>query len=147
MIRFLVGLLLAVGTVVGALLLEGGNGFTLLGLSAFTMVWFVPFFLSAAVWGYRAWVDAWKAAFRPVEIASARRSAKLWGFNEFAFYASGLLGCLAGLILILGYDGWDSASAPQIGRSLAAALIAPLYGFFFGYMAKILKARVETINV
>lgn len=146
MIRFLLGFTLAVGTVVGALLLEGGNGFSLLGLSAFLMVWFVPFFLSAAVWGYRAWFEAWTAAFRPVETTVALRSAKLWGFSQFAFSCSGLLGFVAGLILILGYNGWDSASAPQIGRSLAAALIAPLYGFFFGYMARILKARVEAIN-
>jgi len=143
MIRFTVGFILAIGTVLGALMIEGGNGLTLLGFSAFLIVWFVPFFASAAIWGYRAWAQAWGAAFHPVAQATAARSAALWKFNEFAFYLAGSLALLMGLILIL--------TDPRFPRSawyhpIGAALLAPLYGFFFGYMSRILGARVEAIK-
>jgi flagellar motor component MotA len=143
MTRFLVGFGLALATIMGALAIEGGNGLTLLGLSAFLNVWFVPFFASAAIWGYRHWVQAWGAAFHRVDPVVARRSASLWRFNEFAFYLVGVLAALMGDILILGQADFP---APFWNHQFAADLIAPLYGFFFGYMARILRARVESLN-
>jgi len=143
MIRFVVGVVLSLTTILGALALEGGNGLTLLGLSAFLMVWFLPFFASSAVWGYRSWAQAWGAAFHAVEPGVARRSIQLWRFNEFAFYLAGFLGFLMGMILILGFTPWEGTTPDRVGRSLSAALVSPLYGFFFGYMARILRARVE----
>lgn len=146
MIRFIVGIALTLGLLLGTLLLEGGNGWSLLGLSAFLMVWFVPFFASSAVWGYRAWGQAWGAAFGRVEAPAAQRSIQLWRFNEFVFYLAGFLGFCMGMILILGSLAEPSAFTRGWHYSVAAALVAPLYGFFFGYMAKILRARVETVN-
>lgn len=146
MMRFVFGVVLSLATILGALFLEGGNGVSLLGISAFTMVWFVPFFSSAAVWGYRNWAKAWGAAFHSVEPAVALRSVQLWRFNEFVFYLAGFLGFLVGMILILGFTPWEGTTPDRVGRSLSAALISPLYGFFFGYMARILRARVEATN-
>lgn len=146
MIRFIVGTTLTLALLLGTLLLEGGNAWSLLGLSAFLMVWFVPFFASAAVWGYRAWGQAWGAAFHPVEATVARRSVSLWKFNEFAFYLAGFLAFCMGMILILGSLGQPAAFTRGWQYSVAAALVAPFYGFFFGYMARILRARVATIN-
>lgn len=146
MIRFLVGVILALAAVLGALALEGGSGLSLLGISAFTMVWFVPLFSSAAVWGFRHWAKAWGAAFHAVDSEVARRSVTLWKFSEFVFYLAGLLGFLVGLILILGWDQFPEATAAGLGHSFSASLLAPLYGCFFGYMARILRARVEAVN-
>ena len=146
MMRFVVGVVLALATILGALALEGGDGLSLLGLSAFLMVWFVPFFASAAVWGYRSWSLAWRAAFRKVGADVARRSVELWKFNEFVFYLAGFLACLMGAILILDSGHFGPASVGVLGHSLASALVAPLYGFFFGYTARILRGRVELVN-
>lgn len=146
MIRFILGVVLSLATILGALALEGGSGVTLLGLSAFTMVWFLPFFSSAAVWGYRNWAKAWGAAFHRVDPAVAGRSVQLWKFNEFVFYLAGFLGFLMGLILILSFTPWEGTTPDRVGRSLSAALISPLYGFFLGYMARILRARVESLH-
>jgi len=50
------------------------------------------------------------------------------------------------MTLILGFYQFASTTPERLGHSLAAALVSPLYGFFFGYMARILRARVESIN-
>ena len=144
MIRFFVGLALALSALLGAYLLEGGTPLTLLGLSALLITFFMPFFGVLAVWKFSEWTRAWSHAFRPAqEAAAVKVSLDIWKFSEFACYLSGLVAFLVGLVLILG-----NLNVPQeqIARAFGAGLIAPLYGLLFGFVCRILRARVESLN-
>ncbi|MEI6569438.1 MAG: hypothetical protein WCR20_22360, partial [Verrucomicrobiota bacterium] len=103
MIRFLVGLVLALAALVGAYVIEGGTPLTLLGLSAFLITFFMPFFGVLAVWKFGDWTKAWRDAFqREADASSVKVSLDIWRFGEFASYLSGLVAFLVGLVLILG---------------------------------------------
>jgi len=120
MTRFFVGVALALAALLGAYLLEGGFPLALLGLTAFLITFFVPLFGVLAVWSFRAWRKAWGDAFSPGPADQARTSVAIWRFSEFACYLAGVLGSL---------------------------LVAPIYGVLFGYVCRILKARVEALTV
>ena len=144
MIRFLVGAGMALFALVLAFLLEGGGATTLLGASAFTITFFMPFFGVLAIWRFSDWRRAWRHAFQAGEKTEALVSVEIWKFTEFACFLAGVLGSLVGGILILTYADWANAS--RVGASFAAALIAPLYGTTFGFVARILRARVESLH-
>jgi hypothetical protein len=143
MIRFLVGAGLALLALVAAYILEGGLVWTLFGFSAFLITFFVPFFGALAVWSFRTWTQAWSHAFRPGTGAEAKVSVDIWRFSEFTCYLAGGLGWLVGGILILGGSDWNDMA--RVGRAFAASLIAPLYAGTFGFVCRILRARVEAL--
>jgi hypothetical protein len=99
MIRFIVGAGLALLALLAAYLIEGGLVFGLLGFSAFTITFFLPFFGVLAVWPFRDWTRAWSHAFRPGEKTESKVSVEIWKFSEFACYLAGFLGWLVGGIL------------------------------------------------
>lgn len=143
MIRFVVGVGLALAALLGAFWLEGGSFAALLGFTAFLITFFVPLFGVLAVWSFETWVLAWKHAFTPAPAAEAGVSIEIWKFSEFACYLAGLLGSLVGAILILG--SFENPAVPWF-HSLAALLVGPLYGLIFGFVARILRARVEMLK-
>ena len=137
MIRFVVGALLILATTLGAILVEGGNPLDYLGLTAFMLAFLIPIFAVFCVWDRRTWAGAFRAAFGKQD-ADPKISARLWGLFESTSYIAGILGFIVGGILVLNYLGhtpWN--------RSLAACLIAPIYGLFLGLLGKIMKAKVE----
>lgn len=139
MIRFLSGVGLALLFLVGGYVLEGGDVLRLLVLTPFLITFFVPTFGVLAVWNLKDCGQAWRDAFRPRE-ASRKVSAALWAFIEVASYLAGVVAFLMGVILILSTlananVAWHTA--------LSYALVAPLYGGFFGLVARVLRFRVE----
>ena len=144
MVRFIVCVLAAVAAWLGAYILEGGNPMALLGLTAFLIAFFVPLFGVLAVWSGKAWLGAWSHAFREADDpAQARVSVEIWKFSEFAAYLAGILAWLTGAILILG--NLDGVDVVRFGHANAAGLVAPVYGIFFGFICRILRARVEAL--
>jgi flagellar motor component MotA len=141
MMRFIVSLVLLLASIFGAVALEGGNPLQYIAATAFMVELLVPLFALLAVWRLkeigRALGDAF---FKKADAASRTRSARIWEFTEKVCYAAGVIGLLLGLILILG--GLTSPAA-GLGRSYAAALVAPLYGVMLGVACRVLKARVE----
>ncbi len=102
MIRFVGGLALALASLVGAYVLEGGAPLTLLGLSALLITFFMPFFGVLAV----------------------------WTFSEFACYLSGLVAFLIGLVLILGnLNVPQEQIARAFGAGLVAPIYGLVFGF------------------
>ncbi len=145
MIRFVVGVSMAVLLWTGAFLLEGGNPLSLLGLTAFLITFFVPLAGVLAVWSWGTWLRAWGHAFRKSDDAAAVRvSVEIWKFSEFACYLAGALGWLTGAILILGnVEGVDLV---RFGQVNAAGLVAPMYGLFFAFVCRLLRTRVESLH-
>ena len=143
MIRFVFGVFLALVALVAAYLVEGGYPLALLGFTAFLITFFVPLFGVLSVWSFGSWIQAWGHAFAHGSKEETRTSVEIWKFSEFACYLAGLLGSLVGGILVLG-----NVEAPTVpwNHALAALLVAPLYGFVFGYIARILRARVESLT-
>lgn len=142
MLRFIVGLGLALGALVGAIVLEGGDLLAFLMASGFLISFLVPLFSVLAVWTWGDARRAWGHAFRG-DPGQVEGSVALWKFAEAVCYLAGVLASLAGGILILGNLTPDPA---RWGRSLGALLVAPLYGGVFGLVCRILKARVEHLH-
>jgi len=142
MVRFFVALALAVGSLLGAYVLEGGDLLSLLALSGFLITFFVPLFSVLAVWTGRELGQSWAAAFGTVDDAAGRTAPALWRFAETACYLAGILASLAGGILIMG--NITGADAAHLGHAVGALLVAPTYGVLFGLVCRILRARVES---
>ncbi len=140
MVRFIVSLVLLVASIVGPVLLEGGKILSYIGISAFMINVLVPFFAMLAVWRLSEIGGAWKDAFRRAEPAAAARSVRIWEFAEKVCYATGVIGFMAGCVIILS-NVWASAS--QIGRAFAAGALGPLYAVLFAVLCRILRARVQ----
>jgi len=115
----------------------------LLGLTAFLITFFVPLFGVLAVWTWGSWLRAWSHAFRPADPAEAKVSLDIWKFSEFASYLAGVLGWLTGAILILG--NVENIDLSRFAHVNAAGLVAPVYGILFGFVYRILRARVEAL--
>jgi flagellar motor component MotA len=138
MIRFASGVVLALAVLLAAYFLEGGETVGLLGLTAFLITFFVPFFAVLAVWPFTSWIGAWKDALgKPT---AAERSSEIWKFSEVACYLAGVLSSLAGGVLILNH--WDRPPE-NLAHAFGVLLVGPLYGTFFALVCRILRARVD----
>jgi flagellar motor component MotA len=145
MIRFLSGIILADLALLGAYIIEGGSPLHLVGLSAFLITFFMPFFGILAVWKFSDWTRAWSHPFvQTDDEAAVKVSIDIWRFSEFASYLAGLVAFLIGLILILG--NLTGASTEQIAHAFGAGLVAPMYGLLFGFVSRILRNRVENLH-
>lgn len=138
--RFLSGVGLALLFLLAGYILEGGDLTRLVVLTPFLITFFVPVFGVLAVWSLGDWARAWGHAFQAGSPAEARRSAELWKFFEFASYLAGLVAFLVGGMLIL---STLAATEMKWTQALSVALVAPVYGSFFGLVARVLRFRVE----
>jgi flagellar motor component MotA len=141
MVRFIVSLVLLVASMVGPIILEGGNILAYIGISAFIIDASVPFFAMLAVWRIGQIGTAWKDAFsKRGGSSSAVRSQRIWEFAEKVCYATGVVGFLAGMVII--FSNWG-APLNTIGRPLAAGMLGPIYAVLFAILCRILRARVQ----
>ncbi len=141
MIRFIVSLLLLLGSIAAAFILERGNPLALVGVTALFVEVLIPFFALLAVWRLaevgRAFADAFT---RKADSPTRARSVRVWEFTEKICYAAGFIGLILGVVLSLARI---SGSLADLGRALAISLMAPLYGIIFAVVCRILRARVE----
>ena len=144
MIKFLSCVLAIMLIISGAFILEGGNPVNLLMLGAFLIVFFVPLFAALAVWKLGDIGKALKDALgKSPGKDSALKSIRIWIFFERIFYLSGVLGFLAGIILILSRLGGDLT---DLAHSFAMDTCFGVTAVFFGILSKILRNRVENQN-
>lgn len=136
--RFAIGTIASLGAFFFAYWLEGGAMRDFVLPSVLLIVLLVPLFAVLAVWKARELADAWKAAFAKGRLAEERRmeGASLWDFYEKSSYAAGLVGTLAGFIIIFATPGYEP-------RVFSIALVCVLEGILLGLVARILRARVE----
>jgi flagellar motor component MotA len=140
MLRFILGTLASIGVVALVITVEGGSVLSYLILSALAIALLVPFFAILAVWPFREWATAWKDALSSKgPRANAAKSVAIWDFAEKASWASGIIGFICGLVMILSQLRTPSA----LGPSVAASLTCPLYAVISGLVCRILRARVE----
>lgn len=143
MVRFILGTLATLGTLVLAILIEQGNPATYIVATPMLIAILMPFFATLAVWSIGEWLQAWKDALGArtarLDKTSARRSADIWAFSERAAYAAGGAGFITGLILMLS----TLRQLSELGEGLAITLACPFYVILIGLVCRILKARVE----
>ncbi|MGA2973698.1 MAG: hypothetical protein ABSF77_00135 [Spirochaetia bacterium] len=141
MLRFIISLILLLGTIIGAMVLDAGDPTVLIRIPALIIELLVPAFAMLAVWRLAEVGHAFRDAFsRKGDAASRSRSARIWEFAEKVCYATAVIGPILGAVLILSSG---RSSFADIGRAVSSALIAPLYGITLGIVCRILKARVE----
>ncbi|HVP18930.1 MAG TPA: hypothetical protein VMU36_08020 [Spirochaetia bacterium] len=140
MMRFFICVVLMLAFILGAIWLEGGRFPAFFAPTTFAVVLLVPFISTFAVWGFPGIGKAFRSALGKVEDAKVLgRSLIVWDFFEKTTYAAGLLGFILGIILVL-----TSITEPRtIGKPLSFCFLSLIYGFFFGIVARILRARVE----
>jgi flagellar motor component MotA len=141
MLRFIVSLILLLGTITAAMVLDAGNPIALIRIPALFIELLVPVFAMLAVWRLAEVGHAFRDAFsRKGDAASRSRSARIWELTEKVCYAAAVIGPILGAVLILS-SGRNSAA--ELSAAVSSALIAPLYGITLGIVCRILKARVE----
>jgi flagellar motor component MotA len=139
MARFIVGSLLSLGAFCLAFFMEGGDMLNFVLPSPLIIVILVPLFAVFAVWSAKELGAAWSAAFgkgRAGAGSGPKDAAALWDFFEKAFYAAGIVGTLAGFIIIFRSDEIRM-------RAVSIALLPLVEGILLGLIARILRARVE----
>ena len=136
--RFAIGTLASLGAFFLAFWMEGGAMRDFVLPSVLIIVLLVPLFAVFAVWKARELASAWRAAFAKSSLPEGERAAAtaLWDFYEKVSYAAGLVGTLAGFIIIF-------ATPDYKPRVFSIALVCVLEGILLGLVARILKARVE----
>jgi len=141
MVRFIVSVVLMLGSLAGAVVLEKGSLLAYIGFTALIIEVLMPLFAMLAVWKLADISKAFGDAFtdKP-DTGSRARSIRVWEFTEKVCYAAGVVGVILGAVLVIARV---SSSVAELGRALAASLLAPLYGVLFGVVCRILKARVE----
>jgi flagellar motor component MotA len=140
MARFIIGTLFSLGAFCLAYFMEGGALGNFVLPSVLLIVILVPFFAVLAVWSLRELGGACGAAFsRSLSREEGAASAALWDFFEKALYAAGVVGTLAGFIIIFRNAG--SGETRMLVYSIA---LTPLIeAILLGLVARILRARVE----
>jgi flagellar motor component MotA len=138
MIRFLAGAVLLVALVVGVILLEGGNPFGFVAIASFIVVLGPSVCAAFAVWRPAVIGQAFRDALGKRGDATSARSARVWALLERMFIVWGIIGWLAGTVLILSRVSADTA---ELGRAFAVSIIGPIYGVFFAILSRILHAR------
>jgi flagellar motor component MotA len=140
MVRFIVSLVLLVASIAGPVVLEGGGLLSYLGISAFMINVLVPFFAMLAVWRLSEIGRAWKDAFRRADAAAVARSTRIWEFAEKVCYATGVIGFLAGVVIVLSNT---AASPADLRKAFAVSPLSPIYSVLFAVLCRILRARVQ----
>lgn len=137
MIRFAIGTLISLAAFFFSFYLEGGAIADFALPSPLIFVVLVPLFAVFAVWSLGEFGRAWKAAFsRTVGEGERREAVSLWDFYEKVCYTAGLVGTLAGFMII--FKDKDHAMV------VFSIVVIPLIeGIILGLVARILKARVE----
>jgi hypothetical protein len=121
-------------------LIEGGDPLAYLNVSAFILVFFLPFFASLAVWKWKELAAAWAAPFSG-KTAKAGSAVKVWNFMEKLSYLSGLLGLVMGGVAVCANIGAWSGRDGAVWQAFAVVLIAPFYGLLFGIVARTMRQR------
>jgi len=142
MSRFIIGVVLLLVLIGGAILLEGGSLLGLVGISAFIVVFFPAVFAALAVWKVGAIGQAFRDSLGKSGGADAARSVRIWAFYERLFYLSPVLGWFLGAILILSNLG-NPEVALRMPRAVAASCLPFVYGIFFGILSRVLRSRAE----
>jgi flagellar motor component MotA len=141
MLRFIMGILLALCILCLVILIEGGVLITYLAISALLIVLFFPFFIVISTFSIHDIAMAFQDAFsknRPD--LSSRKSVLLWDLYEKATYASGLVGMIMAAISIL----TSLNEIKNMGNSVAVGLSVVLYSLILGIIMKSLKTRVQS---
>ncbi len=141
--RFAVCIAVILATLVGAVLIDGGNSMAYVGIPGLIIEVLVPLFALLAVWKGSELREACKDAFAsPKARLSPARSMRIWDFAEKACYAAGALAWLMAMVLTL-----VSQAPPRdisyLMRGLAVCLVAPIYAVFFALVCRILRERVK----
>ena len=144
--RFLLGFGALLLTLILAIAMIGGRAMPWLHTAsmAFPFIVLVPLFALLSVWPRRAIAAAFKDAFRqPGGPASLPTSLRVLATLERFFYAAGVLGLFAGLIVTFSFLDSD---LPRLGTKLAACLIMPFHAVVLAQAARILRVRVEEVQ-
>ena len=145
--RFVVCVVLLLVTLVGAVMLDGGNPAAYIGIPGLIIEVLVPLFALLAVWKRSELAAACRDAFGSRKAQpSAARSVRIWDFAEKACYAAGALAWLMATILAL-VSQVPPRDATWLMRNLATGLVAPIYAIFFALVCRILRARVAQRGV
>jgi flagellar motor component MotA len=142
MVKFIISLFLIFFTIAGALLLEGGDPVSYLGITAFIIVFFIPVFASMGVWGLSEIGNLWVDSFSKKKTPTLKVSLKIIDFYEKGFYISGILCTVLGIIFVLAHI----EKLEVLGRGLALSFLGILYGLIFGLIARILRARLDKFS-
>ena len=138
--RFIIGMVLMLASFLGAYFIEGGDPLTLVGITPFLIVFFIPLISTIAVWEIKDISAAFSNALgKGVLKGTLRKSGLVLDFLENIFYASGILGLLTGLILVLS----NITVMEKLGFSIAVSLLSMIYGILFGITTHVLRARIE----
>lgn len=147
MIRFFVSIVLSLGLVMSALMMEGVNPVSLVVFSMFLIVISIPVVNSFGVWTAKEICTAWSDPFFKKSRDSFPVSLKILEFQEKLFYISGITGTILGFVLILSNIPQEKIVFEELGRALAATLVGPIYGLFFVTVMRIMRARIDhTMN-
>ena len=140
--RFVFGTGAMLAFVAAALWLEGANLLKLFLPTPLMITVGAPLCALLAIWDLGSLRAAWKAAFVAAPEAAGREAAsKVWNFLEKAFYAAGVLGFVAGAIIIF---STPIANPIDMLRPFSVDLIAPLWAVVLAMVARILRYRVIT---
>jgi hypothetical protein len=141
--RFTVCVVILVGTLVGAVMLDGANPMAYVGIPGLIIEVMVPLFALLAVWKGSELRIACRDAFASPKVQSSpTRSLRIWDFAEKACYAAGALAWLMAMVLTL-ISQVPPRDFPYLMRNLAVCLIAPIYAILFALVCRILKERVK----
>ena len=142
MIRFLIFIFLAFGSVILAVALEGFNPINLIGFTSLLVALSIPVLSSFGVWKAAEVAAAWKDPFSKKKKDSFPVSMKILEFQEKLFYISSIVGTLLGLILVL-CNIKAQLPIEKTFFGIAATLICPLYGLFFAAIMRVMRARID----
>jgi flagellar motor component MotA len=141
--RFTVCVVVILVTLVGAVMLDGGNPVAYVGIPGLVIEVLVPLFALLAVWKGSELRAACRDAFAsPKTQSSPTRSLRVWDFAEKACYAAGALAWLMAMVLTL-VSQVPPRDSTHLMRNLAVCLVAPIYAIFFALVCRILRERVK----
>ncbi len=144
MIRFVIGVVLILAALCGAIVIEGGSLLAYMAVTSFMIAVIVPIFAELSVWKGSEWRNALVDAFRPTtDKLRLEIAVRIWRFFEKASYIAGVLGLIVGVILVLS----TIRDMTAIGKPLGVCLLSPLYGTVLGLVAYMLKSRVEYLQL
>jgi flagellar motor component MotA len=142
MLRFIIGIILSIGTLVLVILIEGGNPAAFFNVTGLTIVIFLPFFASLSVYRFKELIKVWKDTFSGDKSKSAGNSMDILKFYEKFYYASGILCILLASVLILGHLG----KIETLGSAIAVGISGLIYGILFGLFSRVQHSVIKKNN-